>query len=491
MFFIVATMQSQTVNYTASTVNFCNPERGFYKYTIGRSLGTFSPLVESDLMGYRNNDKITLILRMYSLDAFKTTPISDDFLNKIENDFTIMRSSGVKCVIRFRYTDADGQDATKAQIIAHINQLKVITMANEDVISSMSAGFIGQYGEWYSSVNFGTSNLSAQNLADRKEIGLKIMEMAPNRMVAFRTPFIQRSIAGNTPIVTANAYNGSTASRVALHNDAFLSSDSDYGTYTNTATDYPYLEAQSRYTYSGGESNDLDETYSNCTNALYSLARFHYNYLNSGYFPAVLSLWQMNGCYNEIQRRLGYRYELISTSISNSVLTINLKNVGFANLFNERTAYLVFRNFNTGVEYSAALNTDPRLWMAGSSTQIVKNMADETLPAGNYQLFLNVPDAAIASPLNSIQFANANVWESLKGYNNLSQLYTVGALGIHAFVAGNNVVINDLTNYKLQIFDLTGRLVSKSLDISNLQNAVYILKIQSDQGDFTQKIFKQ
>ncbi len=491
LLFIVGTVQSQTVNYTANTVNFCNPERGFYKYTIGRSLGTFSPLVQTTLLGYRNTDKVTLILRMYSLDAFKTTPISADFLSKIENDFAIMRSSGVKCVLRFRYTDVDGNDATKAQIMAHIDQLMAVTVPNQDVISSVSAGFIGQYGEWYYSTNFGTYNLTAQNLSDRKEIGLKIMELAPERMVAFRTPFIQRSIAGSTPIVASNAYDGSIKSRIALHNDAVLSSDSDYGTYTNTATDYPYLEAQSKYTYCGGESNDLDPAYSNCSNALYTFDRFHYNYLNSGYFPAVLTLWKDEGCFNEIQRRLGYRFELISSTINNTTLSINFRNVGFANLFNERNAYIVFRNFNTGEEYSSQLNSDPRLWLAGTSNQLVKKLTDVNLPGGNYHLFLNVPDKAIAGPLNAIQFANNNVWEPVKGYNDLKQMYVVANLGTTAFIENNTLMVPNLDDYKVQLFDLTGRLVSNSRDVSNLQKAVYILKIQSDKVNFTQKIFKQ
>lgn len=491
LLFIVGTMQSQTVNYTANTVNFCNPERGFFKYTIGRSLGTFSPLVQTTLQSYRNVDKVTLILRMYSLDAFKTTPISADYLNKMNNDFAIMRSSGVKCVLRFRYTEADGNDATKEQIMAHINQLMEITIPNQDVISSVSAGFIGQYGEWYNSLNFGTENLTAQNLSDRKEVGLKIMELAPDRMVAFRTPFIQKSIAGSTPIVAANAYDGSIKSRIALHNDAFLSSDSDYGTYTNTATDYPYLEAQSKYTYCGGESNDLDPTYSNCSNALFTLARFHYNYLNCGYFPPVLTLWKNEGCYNEIQRRLGYRYELISSTISNNLLSINLRNVGFANLFNERNAFIVFRNFNTGEEYTSELNTDPRLWLAGKSNQLVKNLTDVALPGGNYQLFLNLPDKENEGPLYAIQFANNNVWEPTKGYNDLKQMYVVANLGTTAFIENNTVVIPNLDNWKAQLFDLTGRLVSTSSDVSNLQKAVYILKIQSDKVNFTQKIIKK
>lgn len=491
LLFIVSTMQSQIVNYTANTVNICNPERGFYKYTIGTSTGTFLPLVQSTLLGYRNANKITLLLRLYSLDAFKTTPISVDFLNKIENDFAIMRSSGVKCVLRFRYTDVGDIDATKAQIIEHINQLKAITIPNQDVISCISAGFIGRYGEWYYSSNFGTYNLTSQNLSDREEVGLKIMELAPNRMVGFRTPFIQRSIAGNTPIVASNAYDGSISSRVAMHNDAFLSNDSDYGTFTNTATDFPYLETQSKYTYCGGESNNLDPTYSNCSNALYTLDRFHFNYLNSGYFPAVLSLWQTEGCYNEIQRRLGYRYELVSSSLNNRMLSINLRNVGFANLFNERNAYIVFRNFNTGVEYSSPLNTDPRLWLAGTSTQIVKNLSDITLPTGNYQLFLNLPDASIPGPLNAIQFANDNIWEPIKGYNDLKQLYSIASLGTTAFIENNTLMVPNLENYNIEVFDLTGRLVTTSRDVSNLQKAVYILKIQSEEVNFTQKIFKQ
>ena len=489
--FIVGTMQAQTINYTANTVNFCNPERGFYKYTIGRSVGNFSALSQSDMLAYRDASKGTLILRMYSFDAFKTTPISADFLTKIDNDFAIMRSSGVKCVLRFRYTDADGADATKAQIIAHMNQLMAVTIPNQDVISSISAGFIGQYGEWYNSDNFGTSNLTTQNLADRKEIGLKTLDLAPERMVAFRTPFIQQSIVGSTPMAAANAYNGSDKSRVALHNDAFLSSSTDYGTFTNTATDYPYLEAQSKYTYCGGESNDLEPNFSNCTNAINTLERFHYSYLNGGYFPEVLALWQTEGCFNEIQRRLGYRYELISSTISNRTLTINLQNVGFANLFNERNAYIVFRNYNTGEEFSSQITTEPRLWQAGTTTQISKNLAEVALPSGNYQMFLNLPDKNIDNPLDAIQFANDNVFEASTGYNDLSQLYIVANLGSTAFIDNNLITIADLQHYEVQIFDLTGRLVSSSRDVSSLQTAVYILKIQSDEGSFTQKIFKQ
>ena len=66
-------------------------------------------------------------------------------------------------------------------------------------------------------------------------------------MVAFRTPTFQTLVGGATPISSTEAYKGTVNSRVALHNDAFLSSSSDVGTFSNTTKEYPYLEIQSKY----------------------------------------------------------------------------------------------------------------------------------------------------------------------------------------------------------------------------------------------------
>lgn len=487
-------MHSQTVNYIASSENIANPERGFYRWTIGNSTGTFTPLDAPTLKGYRVNDKVTLVLRLYLLDAFKTTPISQDFLNKIQNDFDALRTSGVKCVLRFKYTDVDGTDATKSQIIAHIEQLKAVTLIYQDVISSLSSGFIGDYGEWYNSVNFGTSNLTAQNLADRKEVGLKIMELVPLRMMALRTPFYQRLIGGNTPISAATAYNGSTNSRIGAHNDCFLSSASDYGTYSSAA-DYTYLESQSKYSFDGGEVCSLT-SFSTCTNAIASMTKFHFCYLSMDYNSEVLTYWKTNGCYDEIQKRLGYRYELLNSTISNNMLTIHLQNVGFATIFNLSKAYLVMKNLNNAVEYKFILNTDLRLWQAGTQTTLVQNLQLAALPTGNYQLFLFLPDSpdgvpALFEPLFSIQCANVGTWEPIKGYNDLKQVYSNTTLSTQIFINNNTINVTNLDNYTLQVFDLTGKLVSTSFDVSNLASSVYIVKVKSDGILYTQKIVKK
>ena len=490
LLFIGVSMESQTVNYVASSENFPNPQRGLYKYTIGVSTGTFVPLNAASIAGYRANNSITLVQRNYILDAFRTSPISQDFLNKIQNDFTIMRNSGVKCVLRFAYSDDSDNDATKARIMAHIDQLKTVTIPNQDVISSVSGGFIAQFGEWYNSVNFGTDNLTAQNLLDRKEVGLKIMELAPNRMFAFRTPFIQRLIGGNAPISDATAYDGSINSRIGAHNDCFLSDATDYGTYENTTTDYAYLEQQSKYTFDGGEVCALS-SFSDCTNAIFTMNRFHFSYLNFDYNQEVHDFWQANGCFDEIQRRIGYRFEMLNSTILNHVLTINIQNVGFGNLMNQRNAYLVMKSVATGTEYSFLLNTNMHLWLSGSAIRITQSLDFPALPSGSYKLYLNLPDIDLNNVLFSIECANLNTWVPSNGYNDLNQTYSISTLSTTVFIKDNQIIVPDLDNYSIQVYDLTGKLVATNLDVSSLANSVYIVKIITDSMVYTQKIVKR
>jgi len=490
VFFFGTALHSQTINYVASTENFPNPCRGLYKYTIGVSTGTFVPLNPASIAGYRANNSITLVQRNYILDAFRTTPISQDFLNKIQNDFNIMRTSGVKCVLRFAYTDDSDNDATKAQILAHIDQLKTVTIPNQDVISSISGGFIAEFGEWYNSVNFGTENLTAQNLTDRREVGLKIMELAPKRMFAFRTPAIQRLIGGDAPITDATAFDGSINSRIGAHNDCFLSDATDYGTYTDIPSDYAYLEQQSKYTFDGGETCAISAD-SNCANALLRMGQFHFSYLNFDYNVAVHNYWQANGCFDEIKRRLGFRYEMKQSTILNNTLTLGIQNVGFGTLFNPRKAYLIMKNTVNGVEYSFQLNTNPQFWLPGTSTQITQNLDQASLPVGSYQLYLNLPDIDLNNVLFAIQCANVGTWYALKGYNDLQQVYTKSSLSTHIFIQNDQIVVTDLQEYTLQVFDLTGKLVATTTDISNLAKSVYIVKVVSDSVVYTQKLVKR
>jgi len=478
-------VKGQTVTYQSDISNFSNPERGQYHYTSTGSSG-YTLLKSSTLLGYKTNESITLIWRNFYLNAFKKIPISSAYLANMQTDFNAIRASGTKAIVRFSYTKSSGTDATKAIILSHIEQLKPILKANEDVISSIEAGFIGDYGEWYNSVNFGTDNLTSTQLANRKEVGLAIMNMLPSRMVAFRTPTIQRLIAGSTAITSSTAYNGSVNSRTASHNDCFLSSSSDYGTYINTTTDYTYLENQSKYTFDGGETCSLT-VYSECSNAIATMNRFHFNYLNIDYNSTVLSYWKTNGCYDEIVRRLGYRFELASSSITNKILTINLKNVGFSNIFNSRPVFLVLKNKATGVEYSKQLATDIKLWQTGITT-IISEPLNYTFPNGDYDSFLWIPDNVNRTSQYAIRLANVGVWDFTKGYNNLLQTITINNQSVKISLNNRVVNVSGVSNYTVKIYDMQGLLVSKETDTSNLRSGIYIVKVNVDGVVYSKKI---
>lgn len=104
------------MNYLVNNANVLNPDRGWHKYSKCNSIGTFSFLSSSSLNSTRNIDKCTLLLRIYDLGAFKTTAISQQFLDNIVVDFNTLRSSGVKIILLFRYTGDNSVDATKVRI---------------------------------------------------------------------------------------------------------------------------------------------------------------------------------------------------------------------------------------------------------------------------------------------------------------------------------------------------------------------------------------
>lgn len=107
---------------------------------------------------------------------------------------------------------------------------------------------------------------------------------------------------------------------------------------------------------------------------------------------------------------------------------MNIKNKGYASPYNKRTVKLVLRNKATKEIRSIDLATDIRRWYSGDNqvSESVNIPAD--LPAGDYEMLLNMPDAyaSIATkPEFSIRLANNDVWESTTGYNNLNHTLKV------------------------------------------------------------------
>ena len=503
LLFFTVTLHSQTVSYTEfvdpATNPIKNPERGFYieantrPTTIPASATpdykTLNTLFNIEL--YQIPPNVSLIRRIIRLDDFRNLDtISKAYINNIKSDFTVLKNKGLKCILIFSYFGNNTiinptiYEPTETRILLHINQLRLAFESYDDVsvVSSIEAGFIGKYGEWAYSTNFGnSSSLSSANLNSRKKIGNAIMTIFPNRMVGFRTPRYQRLMLGllnlAPEIPNQEPTNPAFSSRIAAQNDCFLSSNNDMDTYgvglndAGTApqtmpSDKAFLENQSRFTFNGGETCNFTIAYAKKSYAIPELRRFHFNYLNATYFPGVmnavppttsvptpLGFWadpnqvaNEGGFLDEVRRNLGYRFVLTNSTISGSTVSINLRNFGFANVFNPRKAYLVLKNtagnIVTKVDLTGTNGADVRTWNAANiatpntppNVNLSKNLAGYVCP-GTYSLFLELPDFNRApndtSPKYSIRLANTcnsnglNVWEATTGLNNLYRTITI------------------------------------------------------------------
>jgi hypothetical protein len=432
----IACAQLHHVTYVASDSLFPNPERGFYSHREVQAEG--APLTLNDLLSIRSVKNQSLILREYYLKKFRAISLSAAQLTLIQNDFNTMRAAGVKCVLRFAYSSSETDpDAPLSVVLGHLDQLKPLLQSNSDVIAVMQASFIGAWGEWYYSTN------GLNTTANRRAVLLKILDVLPaDRMVLVRTPNYKMDIFSITqPLSAGEAYTGTPVARTGHHNDCYLSSFDDWGTYQDTSADKAYLSKDTRYTAMGGETCSPSE-FSSCSNAINESARLHLTFLNADYNSQVLTPWTTNGCMPEIQRRMGYRFELIAGDYSDSVrpgggfsMHLQLTNKGWASPFNKRLVQLILRRVNDSTRYWAELPDDPRFWGAGDTVTLGLTVGvPGPIPPGKYDLLLALRDPApalTARPEFSIRCANAGVWESMTGSNRLGHVVTIdpGASG--------------------------------------------------------------
>jgi len=468
-----ATTQATTVIYTPTTALLPNPERGFFHYTATHS-NNYTPLDLATLQGYRQNENITLILRLFYLDDFIDSDISQTYLTAMQADFDTVREAGLKAIVRFAYADqlhfAPGttwppippySDATKEWILTHIEQLRPVLQANSDVIAVMQAGFIGVWGEWFYTDYFvqdpwNPDMVTATDYISRGHVlTATLAVLPPNRMVQARTPLNKQQIYDPqfprvyTPGVgemwaldPADAHNGSDIARTGHHNDCFLADDADFGTYAHITEDKAYLAKETLYLPMGGETCNPNPPRSQCPTALEELARFHWSYLNTDYHPEVLASWDTgvppHDCLDEVKQQLGYRFTLVEGTYADEVkagdefaVDIQLRNDGWAAPFNPRLVELLLRHKTSGVIYKATLPDDPRFWLADDNAIYSLNHTICTpagMPLGDYELLLNLPDP---EPLlywrreYAIRLANALVWEDNTGYNKLLHTITV------------------------------------------------------------------
>ena len=454
---VATTMMAGVVNYTADDTSlFPNPERGFTMELGGETMlsNTKNHVVQPEASwyfdpedeGYSERQYQTLVMLMYYLGNYKTQELSTQILQGFDDDMQILRQHGYKCVLRFAYDWNSKNDATLTYVKKHIASLKPHLEANKDVIYVLEAGFVGQWGEWYYSSNFGNET---QHLnTNRRQVLDAMLDACPaNRFLLTRYAMIKTEYLGDTqPLTWDEAFTGTTRARLGHHNDAFLNAWGNDGTYDDGNGKYTamrnYIAQETLYVPNGGETNvessSLSKTVAKKDTTMAELRRFHWSFCGSEYAEQVTNKWRSNGTFEEMTRVLGYRFQLITahfpeylTAGDTCSLRIRLVNKGCAPIYNQRPVYLVLRNEQTS--YPILLQADPRRWIPDqllSISELVTIPAD--IPSGTYDLYLYLPDASssIASdPRYAVRLANVGTWDAETGMNSLLTSLTVTNAG--------------------------------------------------------------
>ncbi len=446
---LYADCQLKVSHYLKTNSEIANPERGWYDdyYTYGSYLtGSYEALDSTTLKQNREQEKTTLILRMFYLHKFvDSTSVGEEYISKMQADFDAARKAGVKCIVRFAYSDATSEDiwdATPEKVLSHIESLRNVLADNADVIAVLQAGFIGVWGEWYYTTNFAQTGYQpdSQDIINRRAVVAKLLDILPEDIqVQVRTPAIKQYLTeSDKPIADEQAYSGTTLSRIAHHNDCFLANSTDYGTYNNLDEDLAYMAQDTKYTVSGGETCDGSNSYSDCEASYERMTLLHWTFLNQGYNTDVYDKWEEQDCFDSINIKLGYRLSIDSAVITSKAnqgdsisLKLYLENDGFAAPIHYKPISVVLKG-SDGSIYSLdyiAKNDDVRFWSPGSVEVDGKIKILNKLDDDYYRVGILIKDkysSLDTIPAYNIQFANLGTWDSLSGINWFNHYITIG-----------------------------------------------------------------
>lgn len=425
-----------TARFQPTAADFPNPERGFYR----AASTTLDALADSEVQaayadGYR------LIYVRINLEPYRAGPIPADVLARLEAALTRAHAGGVKLIVRATYNYPrgeteyrDAQDAPLPVVLEHLEQLKPLFAANSDVIAFVQAGFIGAWGEWHTSSNDLTTPEAKARIRDA------LLDAVPaTRFVQFRYP----------PDLQAWAATGVTR-RIGFHNDCFLASVADVGTYDE---DPGVREEQRAFTdrlgdtapFGGETCNPADEAgptpRTGCDDILSEGARFNLVYLNDGYYRRLFhQRWSAGGCMDQVRRSMGYRLEVVdavwpdaATAGQRLEIDLTLRNTGWARLANPRAVQIVLRNPESGaVRRLNVEGVDPRDWLPGQTAAVRLGVAlPADLPSGRWQVSIALPDPHDRlknDPRYAIRFANSDDRSNGQAWDGALGAFSLGAV---------------------------------------------------------------
>lgn len=448
---------NQDINTTELVGNIANPDRGFYMpaddYYAANKEPNLKRFTEEDAKTWlawgfecAEREKGSLIYLGILLDPVEGLTETD--VHNIETILDCIKANGYKAIVRAVY-DKDGvQDCEPEMevIYEHIEKLCTLFNKKTDAISVVQCGIIGPWGEMHSSRYLPISN-NELDPTYLKLIVNKYTELLDRKLqFAVRRPSFYRAVFDtNDPIVSTNAYNGENNTRVAIHNDGYLSSATDYGTYEEDEIEFEkqFQDQHNRYTIFGGEAILGEEPYDSSDGdfSIDYMQLTHASYLNWAFNQDLHAYWRESDCldntsqayanaYDYIAAHLGYRFLLKESAFQlsgtdNDILKMKLKieNTGFANMVNLHDVKILLRSGDTVLTVDSNLN--PRLWDTGKVTEVEDELKlPDKCAVGVWSVYLKIPDTT-GYDASSVRFANETGYDETLHANYLGSFPTI------------------------------------------------------------------
>ncbi len=498
---------------------FCERDEPRYTYTAWTEPLNLDELKQNRARG------VTLVMVRYHLADFRREPLTKKFLERLTNDFNKARKAGVKLIPRFAYNyPKGGPDTSLNWVTKHLSQLKPVFDKHYDVIAFCDLGFIGCWGEGHTTANElmdVSRGYTRLNKASIQIINKFFSVLPAQRMIAVRyanykfqyynglSANAQRENKPITPLTANQAYDESIRSRWGQHEDCFTCGEWNAGSWDNPhsvangkakeITDF--LNADNRFVVQSGEvgagccelpDNPTDEDgdgwssdYDACARVMPLLKKLRFSTFNHNDDFERVARWQDEGCFDELQRNLGYRLILKKASVPRQVaaqgtlnVSLTMRNAGWARPYNPRDVEIVLRSTTTGQVHRLKIATDEdkRLWLPGPD-QTKTLTANVPLPPevtpDDYALLLNLPDPAPrlnTRPDYSIRLANQDTWEAATGYNNLNTTITVTGESV---VSTHTVRARGLKGTERMALQIGGETVKSWTVSKSMQNYSY------------------
>jgi hypothetical protein len=396
-----------------------NPERGVYYWSPDAS-EPHTLVAEWLYLGEQCDEDLTWA----GAEDASTSPVLAAYAARLSEH----RDAGRKVLFRPRYDDASTggvlspcgvfQADTVARMRAHVDAIAAMLGDFIDVIAFVEAGYLGRWGEWnHADHAASTAPVLVDPDARRAFLAYVLAAYAAagvDRYVGVRRPVFARELVDMDPTV-----------RVGLYNDCFMTTSSDFGTYSNFESGNPanfdsseaaraWAETFTATAPFGGETcptGDGSERWRSCDAMVGGASEpgtLHMSYLHGGYALDARSTWEAMGCYDELRRRLGYRFEVEQVVYPPAVaagqrvdVSIRVRNTGWSRLHNPRSAYVVLRGVDGAYVGGGALagyevlagsfvagNTET--WEPGETVTLRATLSPP--PAGTYSLRLALPD---------------------------------------------------------------------------------------------------